>query len=391
MARGALSIAVTLIGLVAAAVLYVARVRFLELAAPGRIGHLAAEPDNFVKERALGLRGWCYAVILSPPGSAANDCLLDYWRRYIRVVRSPFWIRLLSLVHRFAFLRLYLGHYTVAIDQTAASMAVQRAWGNRPCLLTLEERHRREGRARLAEAGIPPDAEFVCFHVREAGFSPGDEDLHSFRNCNVENYLLAASELTKRGFWCIRMGDPSMRKLASADKLVDYAHLDMRSDWMDVFLCAECELFIGSPSGLSEVASVFGRPCAMANQATLSSVLKFGPNDVAMPMLLRLTKESRYLTFHEAFDSGIANFRFSNLYRERGVQPVENPPEDIRDLALEALERSQGRVSYSPQDEELQRRFRALMRPGHYSYGGVTRIGREFLRKYAHLLGDRPQ
>jgi hypothetical protein len=28
------------------------------------------------------------------------------------------------------------------------------------------------------------------------------------------------------------------------------------------------------------------------------------------------------------------------------------------------------------------------MRPGHYSYGGVTRLGRDFLRKYEHLLGD---
>jgi hypothetical protein len=53
------------------------------------------------------------------------------------------------------------------------------------------------------------------------------------------------------------------------------------------------------------------------------------------------------------------------------------------------LERSQNRAVYTPQDEELQRRFKALLRPGHYSYGGINRIGRDFLRKYAYLFGDR--
>jgi len=56
---------------------------------------------------------------------------------------------------------------------------------------------------------------------------------------------------------------------------------------------------------------------------------------------------------------------------------------------LEMLERLEGRTNYSQEDEELQRRFKVLMRPGHYSYGGISRIGRDFLRKYAHLLEVR--
>jgi len=85
----------------------------------------------------------------------------------------------------------------------------------------------------------------------------------------------------------------------------------------------------------------------------------------------------------------MGNFRFTALYREHRLQPVENTAEDIRDLALETLERSEGHALYVPEDEELQQRFRALMRPGHYSYGGINRIGRDFLRKYAFPLGDR--
>jgi putative glycosyltransferase (TIGR04372 family) len=367
--------------------LYLARIRFLRFTAIGRIGHLAAEPDIFVKEGLLGLRRWCFGVALSPPGMAANECLLEYWRRYLSVVRSPFWAEVLSWFARFPYLRCEVGRYTLAINETAPSVAVQSAWGNRPALLALSERHQREGRALLSELGVPANAEIVCFHCREPGFSPADEALHSFRNCDIGNYLPAVEELAKQGYWCIRMGDPSMRRLDPMEKVVDYAHLAIRSDWMDVFLCASCRFFLGSPSGLSEVASVFGRPSAMANQAPMSTLLKFGFNDVSIPKLLWSEAQQRHLGFREVFGSEIANFRFTNLYQERGLRLVENTGEDIRDLALEVLQRSGGGIGYSAEDEQRQQRFKALLRPGHYSYGGATRVGRDFLRKYESLLG----
>ena len=81
--------------------------------------------------------------------------------------------------------------------------------------------------------------------------------------------------------------------------------------------------------------------------------------------------------------------RFSNLYVEHGIRAVENTGEDVRDLTLELLARAEGQAVYTRKDEELQQRFKALMRPGHYSYGGVNRVGRDFLRKYEPLLEDR--
>ena len=369
--------------------MYLARIRFLRIAL-GRVGHLALEPDFFLKEQLLGLTKRCLGVIVSPPGAAANECLLEYWRRYIWVVRNHFWATILSRFYRYSHVYLDLNRNVVAINKTAPFIAVQRAWGNRPALLTLEEKHRGEGRARLAELGVPSDAEFVCFHCREGGYSPSDEHLHSFRNNSIENYLPAVAELAMRGLWCIRMGDPSMRQIEPMERVIDYAHLDIRSDWMDVFLCASCRFFLGSTSGLAHVAYVFGRPSAMPNQVPLSMALAFGLSDVAIPKLLWLEKEGRYLSFGEAFDSNASNFRYTNLYREHGLQPLENTAEDIRDLALEMLERSKGNVIYTPGDEELQQRFKTHMRPGHFSFGGINRIGRDFLRKYAYLLEDRP-
>ena len=279
----------------------------------------------------------------------------------------------------------------VAINETAPYMAVQRAWGERPSLLTLTEGHRRKGRAWLASLGVPEDAEFICIHCRERGYSPEDDDMHSYRNASIENYVEALEPLRAQGIWCIRMGDASMRPIAPGERLIDFAHYPDREDWMDVFLCGSCLFLLGSSSGLTFLSNVFGRPAGLANHVPLSAVLAAGWNDVAIPMLLWSDREGRMVSFADAFASDVANFRFTELYEARGIRTLENSAEDIAGLAEEMLDRAKGRISYSEEDERLQVRFKALMRPGHYSYGGVARVGRAFLRKYESLLGDRTE
>ena len=64
----------------------------------------------------------------------------------------------------------------------------------------------------------------------------------------------------------------------------------------------------------------------------------------------------------------------------------ENSAEEIRDLAMELLDRLSGTRLYDVVDEQLQERFHNLIKPGHYSFGADSRVGRDFLRKYAHLI-----
>jgi putative glycosyltransferase (TIGR04372 family) len=370
-------------------VLYIAQVRFLRLTAPGRIGHLASEPDVFLKEQKLGMRSRQLGVLFIPDGVVANQSLVDYWARYLLVPRSRLARRIVGRFHRFSALTANIS--ITAFNETAAYMKVQQAWGHRPPLLRLSEQHVRDGREGLVALGIPADADLVGFHCRSAGYSPSDDAMHAYRNSDIKNYDLALDELTKHGIWCIRMGDPSAPGINPRDRVVDYAHSDVRSDRMDVFLCARGRFFLGSSSGLLFLANVFGRPSGSANHAPLSTVIAFGANDVAIPKLFWSEEKNRLLTFPELFASEVSNFRFTELYERHGIRPMENGADEIRDLAIEMLERSNGAARYTDDDEARQRRFKSLMRPGHYSYGGATRVGRAFLRKYEHLLHDSAQ
>ena len=253
-------------------------------------------------------------------------------------------------------------------------------------MLSLRQEDIARGEKRLLELGLPPGAWFVCVHSREGGYSPHDERIHSHRNSAIESYRMAIEAIVDRGGWCIRVGDPTMKKMPPMQNAVDYAHSPLRADWMDLFLFARCRFFLGNSSGPFLAASAFGVPVALANQAPVSVVLPCGKKDIGIPKLIWSLKEQRLLTFPEILASPIGDMRFSPDYERAGIKVIDNTPEDIRDLALEQLDRVEGRSTYDPVDEALQAKFKALMKPGHYSYGSDSRVGRAFLKKHAALL-----
>lgn len=351
-----------------------------------RIGHLALEPDCYLKEEALGLHPRFKAFVCAPIDKVANRHLLSYWRPYLRFITSPVVCWLLKPIACQAVVQYDVYQYGTAMEETATCGALQAKWGERKPLLDLTAFDERRGRNCLRAMGIPDDAWFVCVHNREGGYSPSDEHLHSFRNSSITSYLEALDAITSRGGWCIRMGDPSMTRLPMLRRVVDYAHHPLRSDWLDIYLCARCKFFLGSASGLPILANIFGVPFALANIAPLSAVLPLGPKDLGVPKLLRATATNRVLTFGEILDSPLAIARLTSQYEEAGVEVLDNTPDEIMALALEMLDNITCGPQYTEEDESLQRRFKCLLKPGHYCYRCESRVGRHFLSKYSHLL-----
>lgn len=108
----------------------------------GRIGHLAAEVDSFLKSLALGelpQRRW---LLLAPPGQVANSHLLSYWETHLPVVSSPFLCALLGAMSRWIFLRYDVGHYVLQLNATQDIYRLNTRWAGRPPLLALTEADR---------------------------------------------------------------------------------------------------------------------------------------------------------------------------------------------------------------------------------------------------------
>lgn len=378
------------IGMFSYPVCLITNVRFLKITSISSIGHLSVEPDCYIKEGILGLHPMYNPIILAPHKKVANVHLLNYWRRYIKIISSPLLCILLDPLSQNRFTTYNIKKYASVLYKGADYPKIQREYSGRPPLLSLTEFDYKRGWASLRELGVPEGAWFVCVHCREEGYAPRKDQMYAqkHRNADIHNYIPAMETIVKRGGWVIRMGDPTMKPIPQMDHVIDYAHLDIRSDWMDIFLCASCKFFIGSDSGLFTLANVFGVPAGVVNMAPMEMVLTYGTSNVSIPKFVWSLREKRYLSFKEVFSSSISNFRFDYLYSEAGVCTVENSPDDIKEVAMEMLDRIEGKALYTTEDDRLQERFKSFMNRSHYSDGAISRVGRDFLRKYAFLLNE---
>jgi putative glycosyltransferase (TIGR04372 family) len=350
-----------------------------------RIGHLAAEIDSFLKECALGAKPYRKYFITAPERKVSNPWLLRYWAEEVPVVSNPIACFLLEGMTRWGLMRTSAREYVLRLDQTATAYKIAATWGARPPLLRLTMEDEEWGRGMLHQLGVPEGSWFAAVHVREGGYSPADEEAHRHRNASIEAALPAMRRIVQRGGYCIRMGDPGMVPLPKEPGLIDYARHAAKSPRMDVYLCAKTRFFVGNSSGLAFVSAAFGVPSALANMIPFST---FGllPRDLSIPKLLWSKRDARLLRFDEVLSSPASNFRYAALYDAAGLRPLENSPEDIMALVEEMMDVMEGRAVSGPLDRARQDACRALLRPGHYSYGTCANIAASFLRAHADLL-----
>ena len=346
------------------------------------IGHIALL-DAYVKMGILGQRSTARPILLIGPG-LSNPCYLDYWRRYLPdMITDPVALEILwplakYLEDRYGAVMDSSGQQIYELKTFNRERAIQSQWEaeGRGLLLTLTGSDHERGWRCLRGLGVSADAWFVGMHVRE-GRVQGE------RNADINTYRIAIESIVARGGWVIRMGDPSMTPLPAMPQVIDYAHSKVRSDWMDVFLWARCRFFIGTQSGPAWVPPTFGVPCVITNWPSMGIRLWFN-KDLCIFKLNWSEREARYVNFAEVISSPLARGECTQYRASRGIKFVDNTPEEINDVVIEMLDRLDGKLHYSKEDEELQERFARLS--SRRASKANTRIGRAFLHKHAHLL-----
>jgi putative glycosyltransferase (TIGR04372 family) len=363
-------------------------VRYLRNVWTRQIGHLA-HLECYIKIGLLGWRPPQRTVLLAPAHRIANRCYLDYMRPYVEVVTDHTQIRELEPQAR------YLEDYCLMMslrgDQTClhagvAAAVVENQWAaeGRPPLLRLSEAHLERGRQCLRALGVPPGAWFVTLHVREAG-SYGLDSRSRFRNADVGTYAAAIRSIVARGGWVVRMGDPGMRPLPPMPQVVDYAHSEYRSDWMDVFLCAANLFFLGTQSGPGHVPTTFGVHTVLTNWTSIATP-PWGPRNLFLPKRCWSEKEERHLTFGEIIESGLGHAQYATCFLRLRVRPEENTAEEIKEVVEEMLDQLDDTARYSEEDARLQDQFHRMAE----RHGVVlsSPIGRAYLRQHASWLAQ---
>jgi len=364
--------------------------------AASRIGHFSCNTELYLCERDAGINRPArrHIDISFYLGRPANAQLKLMWERAMRI--WPEWLfEPVLWMNR----RLPGGEAHEAGDNTQHDRDVHGLYGRGPCHIAFTQAEDVRGAAGLRALGVPDGAAFVCLIGRDGAYlerlaGGASFSYHDFRNVDIAQYALAAEALAARGVYVLRMGSVVAAPLRSGHPLViDYATHPSRDDFMDIYLSAHCLFFLSCSTGLDGVAQIFRRPVALVNMLPVGYWPTFLDGSVAIFKHHRLAEARRELSLRGIFEHGVGFALRADDYRARGVDVVENTPEEIRDLALEMLDRVRGDWRPHPDDEALQRRVMSVFpfdtpgpngRPLH----GVVRArcGSAFLRENPAFL-----
>jgi putative glycosyltransferase (TIGR04372 family) len=238
--------------------------------------------------------------------------------------------------------------------------------------------------------GMKPDDWYVCLHTRDAGhyfeFS-GTGQTH--RNAPIETTLDAIRYITARGGWVIKLGGPNSPTLPQLERTIDYALSDFRSDLMDIHLIRHARAFVGTTSGLTNVAVSFGIPSAIVNAITTDAQLwhkdvRFAVKVVRMADGTAVSQ--RQLTSSpwrwRVFDAAVLG--------RHGAHPENNSAEEILGTVKEVEALARGQASEFETGYEVERLIAAWRRqlsiPHYY---GASRPSLYFLKKHErHFLAE---
>ncbi len=243
---------------------------------------------------------------------------------------------------------------------------------------------------------------FACLLVRDNAFLDSDPltrsyrgswGYHSHRNSDIDTYVPAMEWLADQGVWVFRMGKIMEKPILSQHKrIIDYASHPEKSDFLDIWLFAHCNLCISTSCGLDAVSSTYRRPILLLNFIPLFSNFWSWSNAIHFPKLLIWKTSGKLLNWKEY----LQHFYYRNeQYQNAGIKIIDLTPKEILHATQECWQRLEGNWVDTEDDLKKHQQFwDILMTWSEFSnYHGWkhpnSRIGTTWLRNHSEVFGNR--
>jgi putative glycosyltransferase (TIGR04372 family) len=240
------------------------------------------------------------------------------------------------------------------------------------------------------------DRKFICLNVRDGKFhgNLGEKEARqSYRNSDIQNYVEAAETLGDMGYTVFRMGANVAEPLVSSHpRLIDYATNGMRTEFLDVFLGANCFFCISTGSGWDNIPTIFRRPVMYVNYLPI-----FGQAALALPItiypkLLVDPISHNTLSFEEQRARNISSSYKSAAFADAGVQIRDLSSEELVEAVTEMAQRVEGTFVETPEQKEMQSKLKHILsthpklQPSPNYYPIRAQFASCFLSRYPNFL-----
>ena len=358
------------------------------------IGHYASNVEIHLCEKEAKIHGDSKKTaeiwFRNPDHAVANNQLDTMWSRVIKISNSPI-IRYADAISRRlpGGSKFSISHH----DRDAYGL-----YGKMQPHIQFSKSESKQGEEFLNSVRKVAGQKFVCLAVRDSSYKReqfANRDLahDDYRNNDISNFRKVAEQLVSDGYLVFRMGAKVERPFGvDKSEVFDYASNGMRTDFLDVYLSANCEVFISTVLGLDSIPEIFRVPRVLTNYIPIANFGKYGPQDLIIPKQYWIEGEARFMSFSEivASKNALGSCTSSYEYQRAGLKLVENTPQEITIAAQEVLARKNGNWQTTHEAKLLQQKFWSLY--DQLSPAGIQSrvsghkplIGTEFLRANPH-------
>ena len=354
-----------------------------------RIGHFSFDVEYHLSERAISEKNIKSIDLLFFKGVPANSQMARMCRRLIVV--SP-------VVQKLYLANKYLpggsAHENPPARHRLASRDKTGIFYKTPVQLAFTSDENRTGTEYLRKVGCEDDTKYICLIVRDSAYLEStqperDWSYHDYRDTSIEDYEDAALALVGKGYWVFRMGKAVNKAfLPNQSRVIDYATLGDRCDFLDIWLMANCHFAISTGLGLDSIADIFRRPLVFVNYLPLMDMEAWGPF-ITVPKVLSWSANGQPLTLLEQVQHTSVNTQY---YENNGIDIEDLSPIDIKNAVMEMEARLNGNWIGTQEDEVLNRRFWDTLRlcQEFSQYHGwvhpKARVGTHYLRHTENWL-----
>ena len=239
--------------------------------------------------------------------------------------------------------------------------------------------------------------DFVCLLVRDSTYleaiRPNKSfSHHDYRDSEIQTYLSAAEQLTTRGLKLFRMGHLVKEPMKSNNpQIIDYATNGMRTEFLDVYLGANCKFCISTSSGWDEIPRIFRRPVLLVNLIPIFHSTRVTRQVVIYPKLILEKTTKKVLTLNEIIDRGISQSERSANFSDAGVTIQDLSSEELVEAVTEMAQRVEGTFVETPEQKEMQAKLKHIfsthptLQPSPNYYPIRTKFASCFLSRYPNF------
>ena len=355
-----------------------------------RLGHFTVDTELYYCEKKINeskFKKISFDLLYLPRPFICNKTLENLWRRHL-IILPRFILRPICLIIRsFNFLKGFRCGIATNSDRDVLNLIEKF-----PPSLKFSDKEEEYGKSELKKLGIEENSKFVCVTFRDSLYVDQIHSKrfskHDYRDSDIQNFLLAAEELTKRGYYVIRMGAVVNRPFeTSNEKIIDYAYNGMRTDFMDIYLGAKCEFCITTGTGFDGVPMIFRKPLVYVNFSPLFHIHIESEFFTFIPKHHYSKKLGKKLTAKEIVNSDCFYYLNKIEFIRNDIVLEENSPEEIRDVVLEMHKKINHEEFMDDEDKNLQAKFWDIFpqekKFNNKAFHGERRstIGSKFLRE----------